>query len=143
MDEFLPLVYIAGPITIPDPISNTHNAVVIADELYSDGICVPLVPHMNLLWHFICPHETEHWYEYDMHVMKRCEAVLRLPGESIGADAEVSQALDWAMPVFHSVEALTVWVTDTRLRNKEDEDFFNRKVFPPTEPLFTDRWWQE
>lgn len=120
MNEFLPLVYIAGPITIPDPIWNTNKAILIADELYRTKICVPLVPHANLVWHLICPHPVDYWYEYDMHILKRCEAVLRLPGKSVGADAEVVQAKQWGIPVFLLPSALKAWVEENRVYDESN-----------------------
>lgn len=100
MADDLPVVYIAGPITKPDPIANTNQAVLIADELYSHGVCVPLIPHMNLVWHLIRPHPNAYWYEYDLHLLRRCDGLLRLPGVSVGAELEVKVAKGVGIPVF-------------------------------------------
>jgi len=97
----LPVVYIAGPITKPDPIANTNQAVLISDDLYSRKVCVPLIPHMNIVWHLITPHPNAYWYEYDLHLLKRCDALLRLHGESVGADLEIVAAELSKIPVFH------------------------------------------
>lgn len=96
-----PVVYIAGPITKPDPILNTNIAVSISDELYTSGVCVPVIPHMNIVWHMIIPHDNEYWYAYDIHILKRCDALLRLPGESVGADREIEAAKENGIPVFY------------------------------------------
>ena len=96
----LPLVYIAGPITIPDPIRNTREAIGIAEHLYTSNICVPLIPHTALLWHLVFPHDNAYWYEYDLHLLIKCDAVLRLDGESHGADAELEVAADIGIPCF-------------------------------------------
>lgn len=40
-----PLVYVAGPITIPEPMANTHRAIKVAPELLDSGLVVPFVPH--------------------------------------------------------------------------------------------------
>ena len=109
MTNKLPLVYVAGPITIPDPIWNTHIATNVADRLYASKLCVPLIPHYNLMWHLICPHDTEYWYEYDMHILHRCDALLRIPGESVGAEAEILQANEWGIPVCYSEHELYTW----------------------------------
>lgn len=100
MNVRLPIVYIAGPITKPDPIANTNEAVLISDDLYSQGICVPLIPHMNLVWHLIKPHPNAYWYEYDLHLLRRCDALLRLEGESVGAELEIKVAESIGLPVF-------------------------------------------
>jgi hypothetical protein len=39
----------------------------------------------------------------------RCDCVLRLPGESSGADAEISLAQEHDIPVFYSIEDVTNW----------------------------------
>lgn len=100
----LPLVYIAGPYTNPDPVSNTRAAIRAGDDLLD--VCVPVVPHLSLLWHLVCPHDIEHWYEYDLAILARCDALLRLPGASSGADNEVAFAVENRLPVFMSVDAL-------------------------------------
>lgn len=38
--------------------------------------------------------------------MEKCDALLRLPGESAGADLEAAQAGGLGIPVFRSVEEL-------------------------------------
>lgn len=101
MGDDLRVVYIAGPITKPDPIANTNTAVLLSDELYTSGVCVPLIPHMNLVWHLIKPHPNAYWYEYDLHLLRRCDGLLRLPGESVGADLEITAAKLADIPVFY------------------------------------------
>ena len=100
MTPHLPLVYIAGPITIPDPIRNTRDAISVAEHLYTSNICVPLIPHTNLLWHLVFPHDNAYWYKYDLYLLVKCDAVLRLDGESAGADAELEVAADCNIPIF-------------------------------------------
>lgn len=84
-----PLVYIAGPYTHPDPVENTHKAVRAAEQIEALG-CDVVIPHLSLLWHAISPAPIERWYERDLAVMHRCDALVRLPGKSTGADAEVA-----------------------------------------------------
>lgn len=98
-------VYIAAPYTRPDPIINTQLAVSVADELLARGY-VPIVPHLTMLWHLISPRPIEEWYAYDIDVMSRCDAVLRLPGESVGATAEVDAANLLGIPVFFTIDEL-------------------------------------
>lgn len=99
------LIYIAAPYTFIDPVQNTNLACKIADELIVNGF-VPYVPHLTLLWHLITPRTVQFWYDYDIHLLKRCDAVLRIPGESVGADKEVELAKQWRIPVFYSIEDL-------------------------------------
>lgn len=111
------LIYIAAPYTAPDPIANAREAVLVADRIYeaSNHELVPLVPHCNLVWNFVVPHDVEHYYAYDMELLKRCDALLRIPGESWGADEEVKFAEANNIPVFYGEDDLFDWAEDEGL----------------------------
>lgn len=104
-----PLVYLAGPYTKPDPLANTRRAVAVADELHASGHVTVVVPHVTLLWDLISPQEPDHWYAYDFTLLARCDALLRMPGESIGSDREVAFAQSRGIVVFHDQETLLDW----------------------------------
>lgn len=87
------LLYIAAPYAHPDPVANTHAACQVASIIYADRQeWVPIVPHLTMLWHAIDPRPADHWYAYDLHVLRRCQGIVRLPGESAGADREMEEA---------------------------------------------------
>lgn len=86
------LLYVAGPYTRDDPVENTHRAIKTASAIYRLTPWVPVVPHLSLLWHLVDPQPIEFWYEYDLHLLDGCSAIVRLPGPSAGADAEVAHA---------------------------------------------------
>ena len=101
----LEYVYVAGPYS-GDVLHNTRNAVFQADILRSAGF-TPFIPHaMTLPWDLAFPHDYEFWLEFDFRWVARCDAVLRLPGESAGADREVRMAKSLGIPVFASVVEL-------------------------------------
>jgi nucleoside 2-deoxyribosyltransferase len=102
------LIYIAGPYAHPDPVQNTNRACKVADELILDGF-IPYIPHLALLWHLITPHNEQFWYDYNYHMLKRCDAVLRIDGDSVGADKEIELAKEYGIPVFYSGEDLRLW----------------------------------
>jgi hypothetical protein len=104
-----PLVYIAGPYTKPDPVLNTRAALILAAKLYEEGHMVPLVPHLTLLWNLVVPKPVEFWYAYDLHLVRRCDALLRMPGKSRGASVEVDEATRLNIPVFTNARKLTKW----------------------------------
>ena len=106
----LKYVYVAGPYTHPDPVENTHNVIQVANQLIEAGF-VPFVPHINLVWHLVTPKPPEYWYEWDLEWLERCDCLLRLPGESSGADKEVERAKELGIPVFDTVArvALSHW----------------------------------
>lgn len=107
-----PLVYVAGPYIRPDPVENTHKTIRVADELHDSGLVTAHVPHLTLLWHAITPQPADHWYAYDLAVLARCDALLRLPGDSTGADNEVAFARERGIPVFYDPEALLMWASE-------------------------------
>ena len=113
-----PLIYLAGPITLGDQTQNVRRALSIAETLIEKGF-IPIVPHLSLFWHFIHPHDHGWWLEYDKEIILRCDALLRLPGESIGADWEVDLALKHNIPVFQSVNELVDNFGDNREGNHE------------------------
>lgn len=94
-----PMLYIAGPYTNPDPIVNTHKAARFGTAVWEAGEWVPMVPHLSLLWHMVTPRGIDHWYALDLHQMAHCDAVVRLPGASSGADKEMAVAVELGLRV--------------------------------------------
>lgn len=98
-------IYIAGPYTQGDPVLNVRAALAAADELLKFGL-VPFVPHLTHLWHTVSPKDYEIWLAYDLEWLLKCDAVLRLPGASKGADGEVTYAERRGIPVFYHMASL-------------------------------------
>ena len=117
-DDRLPLIYIAGPYTRPDPVENTHKAIQVGLELYETGLMVPFVPHVSLLVHLVAPRPYTYWLDYDIHFLAHCHAIYRIRGESSGADDEVQWAFENAIPIFFEEQRETLcrwaesWVRD-------------------------------
>lgn len=102
-------IYIAGPLSTGDVFANTNRAISAATELVGAGL-VPFVPHLCALWAIVRPGISyETWMEQDFAWLRRCDALLRLPGESRGADREVALAGELGLPVFTEVEAVLRW----------------------------------
>lgn len=85
-----PLIYVAGPYS-SDPEANVKVALKAGDALLKKG-CIPYVPHLTHHWHRESPKSYEQWMEMGEAVLKRCDGLLRLPGDSPGADREVALA---------------------------------------------------
>ncbi len=100
-------IYIAGPYT-SDPIKNVSKAIDVAEELFNKGYA-PFIPHLAHLWEAIYPKKYEDWIEYNYNWFMCCDAVLRFPGDSPGADTEVGWAKINGIPVFYSIEELKGW----------------------------------
>jgi hypothetical protein len=98
-------IYIAGPYTKGDVVQNVRNAIIEGDKVSQLGH-IPFIPHLTLFWHFLVLHEYQFWISYDMEWLKLCDAVLRLGGESPGADKEVEYAMANGMAVYRSISEI-------------------------------------
>lgn len=83
-------VYIASPYT-GDETNNVKKAIKIADKLALLGHH-PFIPHLSHFWDLLYTHDYEFWIDQDNSWLEVCDIVLRLPGKSKGADAEVELA---------------------------------------------------
>lgn len=101
-------VFISGPYSGGDQMANVRAALDAAQELLNHGF-VPFVPHLNAFWHMIHPNKYETWLTYDLAWLESCDAVVRLPGDSPGADGEVRRAWELGLPVFGSVQEMVWW----------------------------------
>jgi hypothetical protein len=95
-------IYIAGPYTQGDVALNVRNAINEGDYVSRLGH-IPFIPHLSHFWHMLFPHDYEFWMKQDLVWLDLCEAVLRLPGESPGADREVELARQAGKIIYHSV----------------------------------------
>lgn len=99
-------IFISCPYTQGDPVLNVRDAVMTAEEVIRKGH-VPFVPLLNHLWHLISPHEVEFWYEYDLHWLDSCDAILRLPGPSVGADKEIKYAFQQGKRIYYDLASIS------------------------------------
>jgi hypothetical protein len=97
-------VYISGPYTGGDTIINVRNAIEAGDRIVKAGHNA-FVPHLFHFWHYLCPGDYEQWMRLDFEWVGSCEVMLRLPGESSGADREVELAESLGIAVFHGFGA--------------------------------------
>lgn len=104
-------IYISGPLTNggtlgpQDVQANIDIAVQTGLALVHYGFS-PMVPHLS---YYMDPKEQlglDTWIDVDRSWVEVADAVLRLPGKSVGADAEVAHALAEKVPVVHSVQEL-------------------------------------
>lgn len=96
------IIYISAPYTIGRVNENIHRACIASDEILKKGH-IPYIPHLNHLWDLISPKDYHTWLRIDIAILERCDAVLRLDGESKGADLEVETAKRYCMPVYYSI----------------------------------------
>lgn len=83
------LVFVSGPLGAEDQWEhNVAEACRLGDMLSALGFAV-FVPHAYVEWHRHSPADYETWMARDLAVLRHCRGLVRLPGESPGADREV------------------------------------------------------
>lgn len=98
-------VYIASPYTIGDVAVNVRRQMDAVDELIEYGL-LPFCPLYYHFQHLVHPRPYDDWLLLDIGWMLQCDAVLRLGGDSVGADKEVETAKENGIPVYYSIEDL-------------------------------------
>lgn len=103
-------VYISGPITKGDRNHNFYQAAAAERRLMLEGFA-PLNPMRSMImphaYDAELPHEV--WLRSDLPWVEVADVVLRLPGESSGAETECSHARLFAIPIVYSLEELFDW----------------------------------
>lgn len=98
-------IYIASPYTIGNASVNVRRQIDAANELIDAGFC-PFVPLLSHFQNIVYPRPYGDWILLDREWLTICDAVLRLPGESVGADDEVALARIRGIPVYFSIKEL-------------------------------------
>jgi len=101
-------VYIASPYTLGDVAVNVAKQMKVADALIDEGFA-PFVPLYSHFQHMYNPKPYEVWTKLDLEWVLSCDVLLRLEGESKGADNEVKFAQENKIPVVYSIEELLDW----------------------------------
>jgi hypothetical protein len=95
-------VYIAGPYITGDPVINSRRAIGVGMNIHEQTGAAVIVPHMSLLAHAMFPRENvKYWYDFDIALLEHCTHLLRLDGESFGADREVKKAEKLDIKIFY------------------------------------------
>lgn len=112
-------VYVAGPYS-DDPEGNLDRAAKVADEVEALGH-VPFVPHLlGHAWEQRSEVERDHaaWLRWCLTWLPACDVLLRIPGESPGADQEVGEAIELGKPVLFGLAQLRM-ITPADLPERE------------------------
>ena len=107
-------IYLASPYTLGDLAVNVKTQMDATEELYKAGFAVyaPIV-HMHFQ-HLVHPHDYNFWLKMCYEWLKSCDAILRLPGVSEGADLEEREAGRLGIPVFHNMVDLEYYFKNKR-----------------------------
>ena len=97
------IIYISAPYSLGDVSENIRRVCFAGDEILRKGH-TPFVPHLTHLWHLISPKSWEEWLNIDFQFIGVCDTLLRLNGESKGADLEVAEAKKLCMIIYYSLE---------------------------------------
>ena len=106
-------IYVSGPISLGDTVENCQRAIKVGFELMDYGYA-PFVPHYS---YFVDMASTqgqgryEQWIALDLSFIAACHALLRLGGQSAGADREVAWAQKLGIPVFYDLPDLLKYLS--------------------------------
>jgi hypothetical protein len=96
------LIYVAGPYSAKSPEQiedNVRRAIDLGEELLKFGV-VPFIPHLTHFWDKYSSKTHDEWLTIDLVVLEKCDGLIRLPGNSVGADIEVEFCRQKEIPFF-------------------------------------------
>ena len=105
-------VFVSGPYS-SDPLENTNKAIDAAEQVAQRGH-IPYIPHLSHYWDARHKHTYRFWMDYDSLWLRMCDCILRLPGESHGADEEVALAEELGIVVLHDITQLPIERADVK-----------------------------
>lgn len=100
-------VYMASPYTNGDTAVNVKTQMDAFVDLLDNGY-LPFAPLLTHFVHMVHRRPYKTWTAYDDEWLKMCDVVMRLPGESEGADREVGLARLLGIPVVRSLPELMI-----------------------------------
>ena len=98
-------VYIASPYTKGDVAINVRKQITTFTILLNEGY-IPFAPLMSHFIHLVNPQSYDTWMQWDLDWLDTCDIVLRLEGESEGADKEVAMAKEKGIKVVYGLKEL-------------------------------------
>lgn len=101
------IIYIASPYTKGDVAANVAVQVDAAHKIMDLGHC-PVAPLLSHYLHIFRQRPYQDWVTMDMALIPRMDIILRLPGESTGADDEVALARKLGIVVAYGWEELGI-----------------------------------
>lgn len=105
-----PMIYVSGPLTkFPEGANeewNVYRALHVGELVWELGM-LPYVPHLTLYWYRaqqtfqkfgFRPWNPGQWLMLDLEVLQRCDGLVRILGQSAGADIETRMARLFGIP---------------------------------------------
>jgi hypothetical protein len=106
-------VYIASPYRHGDTAENVRRQMETYDKLVSVGFA-PFAPLWSHFQQVMYPLPVEMWYKLDLVWVEACDCLLRLEGESKGADEEVRYAKKIHRPVLYTIDELITYYNNPK-----------------------------
>jgi hypothetical protein len=104
------LIYVAGPYSKGDIAENVSKAIWVGHEVMDYGH-TPIVPHLSHFMHLVRQRAYEEWMTADFELIRRCDVLVRIEGESAGSDIEVDLADQLGIPVVYQLGNKWVYKT--------------------------------
>lgn len=98
-------VYIAGPMSRGNRLANLNKGLTACRILLEAGYA-PFCPMLSFFMAAFVDLDHQQWMRADLPWVRSADAVLRLDGESVGADQETALAEELGIPVFRSMDDL-------------------------------------
>lgn len=95
-------IYVAGPYSKGDVGNNVRRAIKFADLLVHLGH-VPFVPHLYHFWHIVRTRSWEQWMALDYAWVAKCDVLVKLYGQSAGAELERRHATELGIEVIEQL----------------------------------------
>ena len=104
------LVYIAGKYSAntKEEIQSNVDLAIRYGNIVIDLGHIVYIPHLSHYVDAMEKRDIEFWYEFDLPILKRCDAILMIPGweNSKGAKKELAKAKEWKMEVYMNLGEL-------------------------------------
>lgn len=98
-------IFISSPYTLGNQNENVRVQLDAFKFLLSEGF-MPFAPLLLHFYDIVHPISYDECMKYCFEWLESCDYLLRLEGESKGADAEVARAIELGIPVFYSFQEL-------------------------------------
>lgn len=130
------MFYLAGPYSV-DPERMYERHLDAADRLMSAGHVVysPIVETHH--WHARFPHEYDEWIVRDLKIVACSCGLIRLPGESKGADMEVGWAESLGLPIWLGDSPVDDFIEgrDPTIKPKSKSKFYSTSILEEAEHI--------
>lgn len=98
-------VFLSSAYTKGRMNNNLFEHFDMGNKLIDAGFA-PFIPLLNHYMEIHKLRDDKTWLSIDLEWLAQSDAVLRIPGDSDGADGEVARAEELGIPVFYTLESL-------------------------------------